>query len=177
VIRAPREDDQEEFLACVRRSRRIHRPWVSPPDTAARFRRYLAHVRGPAQATYFVFLARTGELAGVVNVSEIVRGNFRSAYLGYYAFFPHEGSGAMAAGLRLVISTAFRKLKLHRLEANIQPANHRSIALARRLGFRKEGVSPSYLKIGGRWRDHERWAILADEWRSPPSRIPSATAY
>jgi ribosomal-protein-alanine N-acetyltransferase len=53
---------------------------------------------------------------------------------------------------------------LHRLEANIQPSNERSIALVRGLGFRKEGLSRRYLKIGGRWRDHERWALLVDEW-------------
>ena len=57
---------------------------------------------------------------------------------------------------------AFRRLKLHRLEANIQPTNAPSIGLARACGFAREGYSPRYLKIGGRWRDHERWAILAD---------------
>jgi len=51
-------------------------------------------------------------------------------------------------------------LRLHRLEANIQPENVASIALARTCGFNKEGYSPAYLKIGGRWRDHERWAIV-----------------
>jgi ribosomal-protein-alanine N-acetyltransferase len=64
-----------------------------------------------------------------------------------------------------VIARAFRTLRLHRLEANIQPGNLASIALVRRLGFRREGLSRRYLKIGGRWRDHERWAILAEEWK------------
>jgi len=66
----------------------------------------------------------------------------------------------MAKGLRADVRQAFTKLRLHRLEANIQPTNAPSIALARACGFTKEGYSPAYLKIAGRWRDHERWAIV-----------------
>ena len=56
-------------------------------------------------------------------------------------------------------------ISLHRLEASIQPANERSIALVRAAGFTREGFSRRYLKIGGRWRDHEHWAILAEDPR------------
>jgi ribosomal-protein-alanine N-acetyltransferase len=101
-----------------------------------------------------------------VNLNEIVRGAFHSAYLGYYGFVPHAGQGYMAEGLRLALRHAFRRLGLHRLEANIQPGNRASRALVRRLGFRREGYSPRYLKIGGRWRDHERWAIVREAWVS-----------
>ena len=92
-----------------------------------------------------------------------MRGSLCSAYLGYYAFAPHNGQGLMLEGLTLVIKQAFHRLRLHRLEANVQPGNRASIRLVRRLGFRREGFSPRYLKVRGRWRDHERWALLADE--------------
>jgi len=78
----------------------------------------------------------------------------------------------MRDGLGLVFDSVFGELGLHRQEANIQPGNAASIALVKRLGFRLEGFSPKFLKIGGRWRDHERWAILADEW--PRRRLTSA---
>src|SRR6185436_13041616 len=111
-------------------SRRLHRPWVHPPATMERFQAYLARLARPTHVGYFV-LSPEGELAGVVNVSEIVRGAFHSAYLGYYAFVPHESRGFMTAGLGLVIARAFREYGLHRLEANIQPDNRGSLALVK----------------------------------------------
>ena len=70
----------------------------------------------------------------------------------------------MTDGMRLVTRLALGEMKLHRLEANIQPANARSRALVKALEFRREGFSPRYLKINGRWRDHERWAMLSEDW-------------
>ena len=68
----------------------------------------------------------------------------------------------MKEGLGLVLRQSFEVMRLHRVEANIQPNNHASIGLVKSCGFRREGFSPKYLRIGGTWRDHERWAILAD---------------
>jgi ribosomal-protein-alanine N-acetyltransferase len=69
----------------------------------------------------------------------------------------------MKEGILQVIRHAFDERGLHRLEANIQPENLASIALAQGVGFQYEGYSPNYLKINGEWCDHERWAILADD--------------
>jgi ribosomal-protein-alanine N-acetyltransferase len=100
-------------------------------------------------------------LVGVINLSNIVQGAFKSGYLGYYAYSGLERQGYMKLGLKSVDRYSFKTLKLHRLEANIQPGNEASIRLAASCGFQKEGYSRRYLKINGRWRDHERWAILA----------------
>ena len=151
-----------EFLAAVHRSRKLHGPWVQAPSTEAAYRAFVQRVRRPTHIGYFIRLRGTGELVGVAGISEIVRGSLHSAYLGYYAFAPHERQGLMTEGLSLVVKHAFGTLRLHRLEANVQPANRASRKLIRRLGFRREGYSPRYLKVRGRWRDHERWALLAD---------------
>lgn len=164
-LEAPSLRRAEEFLAAVRRSRTLHRGFVTPPRTREEFVAYLARFRQPSHIAHFICLPEK-ELAGVVNISEIVRGSFQSAYLGYYAFVPHDASGAMSSGMRLVVARAFRTYRLHRLEANIQPSNQRSIALVKRLGFRLEGMSPRYLRIAGRWRDHERWALTVEDWRA-----------
>jgi len=162
-LETPSRRRRADFLANVRRSRGLHGRWIAAPASTEEFEAYLERSRRPNQLAWFVVTA-TGELAGVVNASEIVRGNFLSAYLGYYALAPHHRRGYMTAGLGLVIHEAFETHGLHRLEANIQPENIASQRLVRRLGFRREGFSPRYLKIAGRWRDHERWAITREEW-------------
>lgn len=163
-IRPGNTADEPEFLAAVERSRGLHHPWVAAPDTPNAFREYFSKQQDPRFAAFFIWIKESRELVGVVNLSEIVHGAFRSAYLGYYAFVPYAGRGLMKDGLAQVITHAFGTLKLHRLEANIQPGNQRSKALVQALGFRLEGFSPRYLKINGRWRDHERWAILSEDW-------------
>lgn len=160
-LRSPAAADEPAFLQSVRQSKPLHRPWVSPPSTPDAFGQYLDAMVLPANQGYLVCLRATDEMVGVVNITNIVRGCFQSAYLGYYAFAGYERQGLMREGLQAVVKQAFGVLKLHRLEANIQPANQASLALVEACGFRKEGFSAHYLKIGGRWRDHERWAVNA----------------
>ena len=165
-LRKPLIGDADEFTAAVKRSRALHRGLVTPPDNGDKFRAYLKSLESSGQEGFLIIHEKSGDIAGVLNVNEIVRGAFQSAYLGYYAFSPFAGQGLMREGMKQVIRQCFTTLKLHRLEANIQPANSRSIALVQSLGFRCEGLSPAYLKVSGRWRDHQRWAILNSEWKS-----------
>lgn len=160
-VRHPVLADERAFLCAVRASRGFHHPWAAPPDTPALFRAYIERMALPANSACLVCRRDTHAFVGVINITNIVLGPLRSGYLGYYAFAGHERQGLMQQGLRAVLGQAFKSLKLHRLEANIQPANAASIALVASCGFAQEGYSPRYLKIGGRWRDHERWAILA----------------
>lgn len=156
-------DDGPAFLAAVRRSRSLHHPWATPPATAKAFASYLERAVSESHRGFLVIHRQTGEIVGVINLNNLIRGAFHNAFLGYYSFLPHAGKGLMYEGMQLVIGHAFRKLKLHRLEANIQPANQASIALARKCGFVREGFSRRYLRIVGRWKDHERWALLSED--------------
>jgi len=170
-LHPPTAADGNAFIAAVERSRSLHHPWIEPPATSDGYRAWLARLaaRNPYQR-HVAFLATVdGELAGFVNVTEIVLGAFRSAYLGYGAFSPWERRGVMRSAVGDAVDRAFADdasggLGLHRLEANIQPENDRSKALITALGFRLEGYSPRYLRIAGEWRDHERYAITAEEW-------------
>ncbi|MDQ2855377.1 MAG: GNAT family N-acetyltransferase, partial [Acidobacteriota bacterium] len=127
---------------------------------------YLESCSRPDSACFLICLNADDAIAGTINLSQIFRGGFQNAYLGYYIGAPYAGSGYMTEALKLILRYAFSSLKLHRLEANIQPENSASIALVRRAGFSREGFSRRYLKICGRWRDHERWALIAEDWKA-----------
>ena len=168
-IRAPQTADRDEFLSLTRASVRFHRRWGSPPVTPEQFDEYLERCRRPNFVGLLACLRGDGRVVGALNLSEIVRGGFQSCYMGYYVGAGYQGRGYMTDALRLVLAHAFETLKLHRVEANIQPANVASVALVRRAGFTREGFSRRYLKISGRWRDHERYALLAEDWRKHKS--------
>lgn len=160
-LRHPEIADQREFLALVCKSSALHHPWTSAPHSPEQFRAYVERMVLPANCGLLVCKRDNGSIVGVINISNIVLGLFRSGYLGYYTFAGHERKGFMREGLLAAVRHAFKSLKLHRFEANIQTGNAASIALVKSCGFSMEGYSPRYLKIGGRWRDHERWTILA----------------
>jgi ribosomal-protein-alanine N-acetyltransferase len=170
-LRAPSRSDQEEFISLMGASRAFHRPWATAPTDEERFAAYLADAGRADFEAMLLCRAEDDAIVGFFNLSQIVRRALQSAYLGYAVGEPFAGQGYMREGIELVLRRAFLTLRLHRVEANIQPGNRASIALARGAGFTREGFSPRYLKIGGRWRDHERWAILAEDWlnrsRSP----------
>jgi len=167
-LRPPEAADQKRFIAQARASRALHNGWVQAPETPAAYRsfiaRYSVEAGMPRHVGFVVVRNEDGALAGVVNFSEIVRGAFHNAYVGYYALAPLAGDGYMTEGFALALDFAFRRLKLHRVEANVQPGNRRSLKLVERLGFEREGYSRRYVKIGGRWRDHVRYAMLAEDW-------------
>jgi [ribosomal protein S5]-alanine N-acetyltransferase len=166
----PSTRDLPELLELARASRRLHRPWVYLSQDRQGWRRHLRRDRQGVVVSYLLRRRDTRELVGVVNISEIVRGVFQSAYLGFYAHARHARQGFVSEGLREVVGRAFRVHRLHRVEANIQPANQASLRLVQALGFRREGFSPRYLKIGGRWRDHERWAATREAWQDSARR-------
>ncbi|MEW6736387.1 MAG: GNAT family protein [Acidobacteriota bacterium] len=165
-IRAPRQHDCDEFIALNQISRHFHKGWSYPPIKPTQYAEYMKRCRRSDFAGFFVCRVIEGDIIGSINLSQICRGSFQSAYLGYQIGAPYASQGYMTEAIQLVLQYAFLKLKLHRIEANIQPTNLASLALVKRAGFTLEGYSRRYLKIGGRWRDHERWAILVEEWQA-----------
>ncbi|WP_431948166.1 GNAT family N-acetyltransferase [Actinacidiphila sp. bgisy167] len=164
-IRPPEPADAAAYREAVLRSAEHIGRWnpVEPDGLPELLRR-----QGPALRTFLVLDEESGGIVGKCNVANIVMGRFRNASLGYDSYLPFAGTGRMSEGLRLVVDRCFtpepRGLGLHRLEINVQPENERSVAMAKRLGFRHEGFTPRMLYLNDAWRDHERFALTAEEW-------------
>ena len=110
----------------------------------------------------------SAEVLAKVVLSGVHRGALEGAYLGYWVDRSQEGKGVAFEAVRAIMRFAFEDVRLHRLQAAIQPWNDRSIALAVRLGFRHEGIARRYLNVGGGWQDHAIYAFTAEDWTFGP---------
>lgn len=170
-IRRPEPSDRAEWCALWDASWAFLKPWMPRPESPAagaadaRFEQILSTRDTPTDQKHLVCRASDDRIVGMVNLSQVFHGPFCNAVMGYWVGKPYARSGCTSQGVRLVLARAFGELGLHRVEANIIPANKASLALARRVGFREEGYSPRYLEIAGAWEDHVRFAMTAEDWK------------
>jgi ribosomal-protein-alanine N-acetyltransferase len=162
MLRRLSTKDRLEYLACVRGSAEHLFPWVRLPVTLEEFDEYITRFDEKNAECTLICDRNSGKIAGVVDITQIIRGPHQRATVGYYSFIPWAGKRYMSKGFPLVFRLAFKDLGLHRLEADIQPENKPSRKFAEKLGFRREGYSPGLVRIDGEWRDHERWAITSE---------------
>jgi ribosomal-protein-alanine N-acetyltransferase len=164
-LRAPTDKDFAEFARAAKASRKFHKGLVNPPLTKKDFAEFVARNEKAENEFFLICRVHDNAICGAVNLSQIFRRGFQNAYLGYYLFENFTGEGFMTEAVGLILKFAFKTLKLHRIEANVQPENVASIKVLERSGFTKEGFSRKYLKVDGDWRDHERWAIIIEDWK------------
>ena len=164
-IREPIAKDCQKLLSLRKRSRDYHFPWVILNLSLKDCNNYIDRCQRENFQGLLICCQSNNQIIGVVNLSQIFYGGFQNAYLSYYADVDFIGRGLMFEGVSLAIDYAFSTLSLHRLEANIQPNNQRSINLVQKLNFTQEGFSQKYLKINGAWRDCERWALTVENWK------------
>lgn len=174
LLRLLRQTDRDEFIRVNRDSDAFFRPWMPRPPEGQTFEQFFEHQllraqHGWAGGTGLRMVAelRDGRLVGFFNLNEVVRGSFQNAYAGWRVAHELAGQGYATEGVNGLLDLAFapppRGLQLHRVQANIVPSNEPSIRLAKRCGFRHEGLAVRYLEIAGRWQDHLMFAKLADE--------------
>lgn len=165
-LRYPKISDFEEFTALNKSSVDFHKGLANPPKNKDSFDEFIKRSEQAANESFLICLIETDEIMGSIGLSQIFRGGFQNAYLGYYLGEKFAGKGFASEAIALIVKFAFEELKLHRIEANIQPHNPASIAIVKKNGFTKEGFSPKYLQIDDAWRDHERWAIIFENWEN-----------
>ncbi|MEZ6015436.1 MAG: GNAT family N-acetyltransferase [Planctomycetota bacterium] len=166
----PGPEDAERMLDYALRNREHLRRWEPRrgPEfwTLAHWLRQLDAVRdeaarGDGFRTALVPRSEPeGPILGIANLSQIVRGAFQSAMLGYSVDREHEGLGLMREALGGLARFSFEQLGLHRIQANYRPENVRSARVLEALGFQREGLARNYLFIDGAWRDHILTALL-----------------
>lgn len=173
ILRYPLESDRAAFVA-LRQSSRAHlEPWDPIPPSGLNlysseaFDRELESHNTEREQRWLIIERATNAIAGRIALTNIERGVFQNARLGYWLGAPFQGKGFMSEALTLTVGHCFRPanqggLGLHRLCANIMPTNTRSRNLLKRAGFTKEGYSKNYLQIQGQWEDHERWAMTIE---------------
>lgn len=168
-LRPLRRSDEEEFL----RARADNAAWLRPWDAtsplarpvALDFRQYRSRLEAEAtagSALPFV-IEHEDRIVGQLNVSSIIRGSFRSCTMGYWVIEEVAGRGFTPTAVALAGDHVLGELGLHRIEINVRPENHASLAVVRKLGLRDEGMRSRYLHIDGDWRDHRSFAVLAEE--------------
>jgi ribosomal-protein-alanine N-acetyltransferase len=108
-----------------------------------------------------VILDEAGQVAGRVNLNDIVRGPFQNAHLGYWVSATAGGRGVATAAVAEIITVAFGEWGLHRLQAGTVPHNVRSQRVLERNGFTRFGLAPQYLSIAGRWQDHILYQLIS----------------
>ena len=163
-------EDFQEYACLMKISGPAFRGLVNGFKGRKQFTDFVNRWQGDQARSFLICQRSDGVIAGSIGLFNIVRLSAQNAFVGYSVGMPHLRQGYATEALQLLLRYAFRKLRLHRVEASIQPHNAASRKLVRRAGFTCEGVSRRYVKIGGRWRDHERWALLAEDWRKHAAR-------
>lgn len=159
-IRLLTEDDTAEIAALIAWNRDFLAPWepLRPPDyaTEPRQRRLImdALARHAAGVAVPLVITLDGTIVGQVNISDIARGAFQSAHLGYWVSEECNGRGIASAAVGATVALAFGEYDLHRLQAGTLLRNHGSQTVLRRNGFNEIGVAAKYLRIAGEWQDH-----------------------
>ncbi|MDQ3131510.1 MAG: GNAT family N-acetyltransferase [Acidobacteriota bacterium] len=165
-LRYPTIKDCAEYVELAKESEKFHRGLIKMARTREDFETFLERNEKEENECFLICRKEDKAIAGMINLSQIFRGVFQNAYLGYALGEKFTKQGLMSEAIELILRFAFKNLRLHRVEANVQPTNSASITVLRKNGFTKEGFSRRYLKIDNKWRDHERWAIITEDWKN-----------
>ncbi|KJL31757.1 GNAT family N-acetyltransferase [Microbacterium azadirachtae] len=162
--------DGEELAAAYSRNRVHLEPWEPLRSeeffTGPRQHQLIAEsLRAVADGRGASYVLEDGahRIVGRANLSDIVRGAFWSAHLGYWIDGRLAGRGLMRCAVDLVCALARDDLGLHRVQAATLVHNEASQRVLRATGFTEIGPAPRYLRIAGEWQDHLLFQRILEE--------------
>lgn len=171
-MEVPTESDAQKLFEYYQKNLPYLKRWfVDQPPGAYSLERLSDHLSRSRQnfaeekeVKFFIYRKEDLQiLLGELTFSNILKGGFLSCYAGYHLDEHQQGKGFMTEALNAGVDFIFRKIQLHRIEANIMPANIASQRVAGKAGFYKEGISARYLRINSRWEDHLRYVTFNPE--------------
>jgi len=170
-------DDAPMMLDLRARNEEFLRPWepVKPRDYLTLAMQRLEIERTTADwgadrgYAFGIFVAASDELVGRIALSNVVRGAWQNATLGYFVGREYNGLGHCTDAVALTVEFAFDGARLHRVQAATMLHNAASIKVLERNGFSFEGVARNYLRINGRWEDHNVYSLTTEMWSGPIS--------
>ncbi|ETT41375.1 ribosomal-protein-alanine N-acetyltransferase [Paenibacillus sp. FSL R5-192] len=110
-----------------------------------------------------IYTIKDSLLIGQVSINNVVLGVANYADMGYFIHPDYQGGGRMTAAVKLAVAYGFRALKLNRIQAAVLPSNKGSQRVLEKNGFQFEGTARKYLKINGKYQDHQIYAVLAED--------------
>jgi ribosomal-protein-alanine N-acetyltransferase len=172
LLRSLALDDRDEFIRVHQVSDAFYAPW-SPNRTGSYEDMFITEMtkvdadRRNGSHYRMIGVLDDGRIAGFFNLGHIVRGAFHNAYVGWKVSVEVARQGYATEGVTALLDFAFAQegAALHRIQANVIPGNKPSIALAEKLGLRREGIAVRYLEIAGVWQDHVMFARTVEEHR------------
>jgi len=176
-IRRLNESDAASMLALRERNRDFLEPWepLRQPEYFTLALQQLEIRHSDQQWSleggfaFGIFEVASDELVGRVALSNIVRGAWQNATLGYFVGREFNGRGHCTNAVALVLEFAYETARLHRVQAATMLSNAASARVLEKNGFSFEGVARRYLQINGRWEDHNMFSLTVEEWRGPVS--------
>lgn len=146
----------------------VMRFWSSPPlpDLAAArdlIEEIHEHFRARRLFQWGIRLRESGQIIGTSTLYDVSL-EHRRAGIGFALRRSAWGQGLATEVLGTLIGFAFDTLDLQRLEADVDPDNHRSLATLERQNFRREGYLRERWHHMGDIRDTVFLGLLRHEW-------------
>jgi ribosomal-protein-alanine N-acetyltransferase len=163
ILRELRVDD-DRALYPMFADAEMMRYWGTPHDSLARTTVMVTSIidayRAQTGIEWAVTRKPTGEVIGKVCHHRWMKEHFRSE-MGYILAKEHWGHGFVHEALRAIIAFGFAVMKLHSIEAQLDPKNVRSVRVLEKLGFVKEAhLTENYFVHGG-FVDTAIYSLLA----------------